>query len=121
MCLRRLSRSLPCALASADAHSVVACGLGCLLRLGLFRSVSFTDRFTERLADLRITVACATVPAVREAGLSLLRGLPNARPGWADSGCRCRSRPAGLFYGREKIYVFPGVVPYARLVPDTPY
>jgi hypothetical protein len=35
----------------------VACGLGCLLRLGPFRSVSFTDRFTERLADLRITVA----------------------------------------------------------------
>jgi hypothetical protein len=30
---------------------------------GLFRCASFTVRFTDRLADLRITVACATVPA----------------------------------------------------------
>ena len=63
------------ALTSADAHSVVARGLGCLLRLGLFRCVPFTDRFTGRLADLRITVACATVPAVHQAAVSLLRGF----------------------------------------------
>jgi hypothetical protein len=40
------------ALTSMDVRSLAACGLACLPSLGLFRRVSFTDRFTVLISDL---------------------------------------------------------------------
>jgi|HubBroStandDraft_6_1064221.scaffolds.fasta_scaffold413604_1 hypothetical protein len=53
-CLRRLGRSLMYALTSLDVWPCVAWGRARLPCLGLFRLVSFTDRFTEMITDLLV-------------------------------------------------------------------
>jgi hypothetical protein len=55
MRLRRLGSSLLCGLTSADVRPLVACGRPHPPRIGLSRCVSFTDRFTETMSELRLS------------------------------------------------------------------
>jgi len=52
----------------------------------------------------RITAQGARVTPVRSGSTGCLRVLPNARPGWPDHVCRCRSQHFELLHGRETVH-----------------